>query len=386
MQFPGVETIALSIASAFLLATLAPVWDRNEQRRIVPFPPGALATGLGVVAYAVSFTIRRLAAARFGIGEPRDGGDSVAIAFSVLVMAPLDESLRAVGLAIPLRSRRLRRPYDAMRLALGAGVGFAMCVTIERLLLWPLTPLTFARTSLDALTHLALTSLVGFAVGRDRRRSLGGRTFSRVFLAAVVFGAVASYLLLGRGTLALWAAIPLVVSTLATAFVARRDLLALSESPRSRRSRLPRPPTIAELERALLGRRERPVLFRWILLAAFVTSGVLTALVAGAVVLAQRINVDFAAIDEAAAFEQSAPPLILLGTALLAAFPVSGFLVARASAARSVLEPALGASIAIIGIVTLLGLAAPVAVVFGLALAPVAFALSCAGAWVGLER
>jgi hypothetical protein len=75
-----------------------------------------------------------------------------------------------------------------------------------------------------------------------------------------------------------------------------------------------------------------------------------------------------------------------LGTAAFAAFPASGFLVAKASAARGVLEPALGASLAILGIVVLLGLAAPVAVVFGLALAPVASALACAGAWAGLAR
>jgi hypothetical protein len=128
------------------------------------------------------------------------------------------------------------------------------------------------------------------------------------------------------------------------------------------------------------------MMLRWIGFGALVTIGVLTALLAGSVALGRNTGVDFAAVDQAEAFQRSAPPLILLGTAAFAAFPISGFLVARASSAHGVLEPALGASIAILGIVVLLGLAAPVAVVFGLALAPVAFALACAGAWAGLER
>jgi len=78
--------------------------------------------------------------------------------------------------------------------------------------------------------------------------------------------------------------------------------------------------------------------------------------------------------------------LVLLGTTVLAAFPISGFLLARASGAEGVVEPALGAAFAISGIVVLLGLAAPVAVVFALAFAPVAFALACIGAWVGQAR
>jgi hypothetical protein len=51
-----------------------------------------------------------------------------------------------------------------------------------------------------------------------------------------------------------------------------------------------------------------------------------------------------------------------------------------------VLEPALASSIAILLILVLMGLAAPIAVVFGLAVAPPAFALACAGAFLGLSR
>ncbi len=47
------------------------------------------------------------------------------------------------------------------------------------------------------------------------------------------------------------------------------------------------------------------------------------------------------------------------------------------------LEPALASGLAIVLILVLLGLAAPVALVFALAFSPIAWALACAGAWVG---
>ena len=46
----------------------------------------------------------------------------------------------------------------------------------------------------------------------------------------------------------------------------------------------------------------------------------------------------------------------------------------------------MSAAVAIGGSLVLLGLAAPVAVVFAIAFAPIAFGLACAGAWVALER
>jgi hypothetical protein len=68
----------------------------------------------------------------------------------------------------------------------------------------------------------------------------------------------------------------------------------------------------------------------------------------------------------------------------LSAFPVSGFLVARASNVPTLLEPALGAALAIASVCAMLGLMAPIALIFAFAFSPVAFGLSCAGAWVGL--
>ena len=134
--------------------------------------------------------------------------------------------------------------------------------------------------------------------------------------------------------------------------------------------------------RDALRRAERPVMLHWIVLGGLVTMGVISSCVVGAVILGRRLGVDFSAVDEGAA--TGAVPLAMIGLGVLLAFPTSGYLVARASGADSVLEPALSTGLAIAGTLLMLGLAAPVAVVFALAFAPVAFGLACAGAWVGI--
>jgi hypothetical protein len=127
-------------------------------------------------------------------------------------------------------------------------------------------------------------------------------------------------------------------------------------------------------------------MLRWIGIGALVTTGVMTAALASSVFLGHRLGLDFAAVDRGDTTAAGTAPLVLLGAAALSAFPIGGYLVARASAARGVLEPAIGAALAIAGVLVLLGLAAPVAVVFAVAFAPVAFGLACAGAWMGMAR
>ena len=125
-------------------------------------------------------------------------------------------------------------------------------------------------------------------------------------------------------------------------------------------------------------------MLHWIALGALVTLGVVIAALALAVYVGHVVGVDFALADEADV--RSSGPLVLLGSSTLAGFPLAGYLVARASAAHSVLEPAMGAGLAIVAAVALLSLAAPVTAVFGIAVAPLAFALACGGAWFGLVR
>jgi hypothetical protein len=122
---------------------------------------------------------------------------------------------------------------------------------------------------------------------------------------------------------------------------------------------------------------------RWIVVGALVNVGAVIMCIAVTVLLARRFGIDLTVADEADM--RSSGPLVLVGTAVLAAFPVAGFLVARASSAHTVLEPAFAAVLAIAGAVALLSVTAPAAVIFAFAIAPIAFGLACGGAWFGLD-
>jgi hypothetical protein len=76
---------------------------------------------------------------------------------------------------------------------------------------------------------------------------------------------------------------------------------------------------------------------------------------------------------------------VIVAAALLTAFPVAGYLVARASGAHTVLEPAFAAGLAMALTVAILSVTAPSAVIFAFAVAPIAFGLACGGAWFGMD-
>ena len=175
--------------------------------------------------------------------------------------------------------------------------------------------------------------------------------------------------------------IPLFVFMGLGAWIALRDVAP--DSVRHEHWIVPDPPSLRSLREAL-----RPVdhrlMVRWILIGAFTTLGLVIALLALTVLLGHRLGVDFSLADESDM--RSSGPLILLGAAVLAAFPIAGYLVAKASAAHSVLEPALAAGLALACLVAMLFMTAPIGVLFALAVAPLAFGLACGGAWIGLER
>jgi hypothetical protein len=133
--------------------------------------------------------------------------------------------------------------------------------------------------------------------------------------------------------------------------------------------------------REALRRADRPIMLRWIAIGALVTIGAMLVGLAASIAFGHYAHVDFAAVDEHDV--ATTAPVALLGAGILAAFPLSGFLVARASGVPTLLEPALSAGLAIAASLVLLGLAAPIAMVFALAFSPIALALACAGAWVG---
>jgi hypothetical protein len=211
-----------------------------------------------------------------------------------------------------------------------------------------------------------------------------------VWCSVTVLRGLHDHLVFGKGLAALLASVPLLAGMIMVAYGAARGIAQAPASPASPAVRgsgrlsffpsLPPPPSFRAMRDALR-RAERPVMLHWIVLGTLVTVGVVIVCVVGAVVAGRRAGVDFSAVDEGQI--TGAVPLALVGAAVMCAFLVSGYLVARASGAESVLEPAFAAALAIVAALVLLGLAAPVAVVFALAFAPIAFGLACAGAWVG---
>jgi hypothetical protein len=125
-------------------------------------------------------------------------------------------------------------------------------------------------------------------------------------------------------------------------------------------------------------------MIHWIVIGAFVNLGVTLVFLATAVYLGHRYDVDFALADEAGT--EGIMPIAILGVALLSSFPVSGFLIARASGALSVLEPAWATGASIILVLALFSVTEPTALVIAVGVAPVGFLLACLGAWFGLAR
>ncbi len=140
------------------------------------------------------------------------------------------------------------------------------------------------------------------------------------------------------------------------------------------------PPSLAAV-RAALRKNDQPIKVRWIAFGALVTIGAMLVGLTISTLAAHWLDIDFAYVDERSV--STIGPIAVLGVGLLAAFPISGYLVAKASSASTLLEPALAAALALTVTIVIVGFAAPVVVVFGLACSPIAWTLSCMGAWVG---
>jgi hypothetical protein len=230
----------------------------------------------------------------------------------------------------------------------------------------------------------------GYALGRAKKSKRLGAMFPSAWLAATLAHGLYIHFVYGRGPGALVVVVPLLFAMGGVAFIAARDLRIrgdrISHVGMSGRPSvlglevLSNPPSIGAMRDALR-RSNQPLGLRWVAYGSLVTVGAMVTFVGAAIAFGYAAHVNFAIVDEHDV--ATTAPVALLGAGLLAAFPVSGFLIARASNAQSLLEPALATGAALVITLFLLGLAAPVSVVFALALSPVAFGLACAGAWVG---
>jgi RsiW-degrading membrane proteinase PrsW (M82 family) len=360
-------------------------WDHARYKRRVIL----LTVAAGVLAFVPMQLAVTLIERWTGLPPYGRGGGLAAYIYALLVAAPLAQGLKVAPVALAVRARRVEAPIDGIVYAGASALGFVSAHNATFLFVHNAASIDALRTLLAVPAHLFFAAAWGYALGREGGKRIAGSRFNLAWLGAAVFNGVYDHIVFAQRPAALVAAVPILATIGVLALLGARDLIRRGGTVRGagRRRFLPplAPPSLRSMREALR-RAERPVVLSWILFGALVTVGVMIASLVIAVVVGHRMGIDFAAVDRSAGGAAGTAPLVLLGGAALCAFPIAGWLVARASRAQSVIEVAISALIAILGSLVLLGLAAPVAVVFAIAFAPIAFGLACVGAWLGLGR
>lgn len=391
---------ALIVAGA-ALAVVAPlaalglfVRQRPRLAQQAPLLVSVLATG--VVGAVFAAVVERVVQRTVELDPFARNGSVTLLFYTFSVSAPLEMAL-AVAVVAPFwrirRSRRSerwsQRPTDREGMVFAACSAAGHATMRHALVAWRAeTGLDLVRLLFAGFGFLFLASLWGYTLGRDSDRGLRAKNLALVWLGATVFLAVQDELLFHRGRQALLASLPLLACVVGTAAFLWRDPVPSVESEASGRlsTFLSAPAPSLGAIREAFRHEDRPLTLRWMTLGVFVNAGVVLVGLVVAVALGRRFGVDFAAVDRPEATNEAVGPVALLALGALAAFPVAGYLIARASGSRSVLEPALSSALAMVALLVFFGLLAPTALVFVMAVTPIAFGLSCAGAWFGTAR
>jgi RsiW-degrading membrane proteinase PrsW (M82 family) len=344
---------------------------------------------LGAAAAALSLYLIDHAARMTGLDvRVSAAGQTGALVFLFLVVVPLQEAGEVATVWPALMLKRFDQPFDGVVYAASSALGFAVIESAAAMRGHPAGAIWIARVLLALPARVFCACTWGYALGRARRGRHRFPLFPSTFAAAVLVHGLYAHFLFGRGPGAVFAVTPLLAAMGVLSWFLWRDLAARaaavrSVAPSSRRGRLARmsqPPSLATV-RAALRADDEPIRLGWILFGALATFGAMIVGIFAGVIAAHGLHVDLSRIDEQDA--EASAPVLLLGICLLASFPASGWLVARAAGVHTLLEPALAAVLALVLTLVTLGLAAPFTVVFALALSPIAWLLSCVGAWLG---
>jgi RsiW-degrading membrane proteinase PrsW (M82 family) len=341
----------------------------------------------GMLAAWVGAEMEHVLAHFMGVGETITLGSKTSLIFVFLFSSPLEESLKVAAAWPAFRSSYFDEEFDGILYAGAAGLGFAVSEAALGLSTHGTSSANLLRVFTMMLAQPLLASFWGYELGRVRKTKVPTSRFTLVWIASIVLHGLLEHLSAARSALGIVSAAALLFAMGIAALWAGRALLdryGVQSVRRARSSVIP-PPSLHAM-RLALHRSQKPVLFHWIPLGALTTSGVMLTTVTVCIWLGHRSGLDFSAIDQAQSSPAATAPLALIAFAVLAAFPISGYLIAKASGSDGVLEPALSSAVAIVTVLALLTLAAPVALVLALAFAPIAFGLACAGAWVGLGR
>jgi RsiW-degrading membrane proteinase PrsW (M82 family) len=380
----------------WLVIALAPVlflWvvyhsDRDrEPRRIV-----GMTFGLGVVAGFGAFAAERSLATWIHLDAYVSAmGAPGSLLFAVLA-ALIGEAFKVLATWPVFKSRYFDEPYDGIVYASTAALGFAAVMNAMMLRTHPSGGIWIARAVLALPAHVFFASLWGYGLGRAKQNKRTGRAFPSLWVTAWLFHALYAHLVRGRPEGgALVGILPFLFVMAVIAAWARRDLLARGDRPSrlfgdNRLSRISfayvsAPPSLRTVREALR-RADQPIMLRWILIGTLVTMGTMITGFAVAIAISTQVfDIDFSQIDERSPRSMLRVAPLIFG--VLAAFPLSGFLIARASNLPSLAEPLLATVIALILALLLLGVAVPAALVFAIPFSFVAGLLAFVGTWIG---
>jgi RsiW-degrading membrane proteinase PrsW (M82 family) len=384
--------ILLAVALGLLPVVLsaAVLWRRRAARDIPRWRLIFVVVSTAALAWLCQF-------AEFGLWELTglslvavSGKESEALLAMFLFAAPLEEGAKVLGVWPFYRARRLIDVRHALVFSALSGAGFAAGKLSVLVFVGDDSGLALLRALASAPPHVACAVMWGATLGV--RATTGWFAFAWI-LATLLRGGF-EHIVFGRGPGVMILCLPLLLSMLGLGYAFARRAAAREQALAPRFGNRPRPtlspagvwsepPSVREMWR-LLQPKQEPLMLHWIGLGTLVTAGVGLCTLALALYVGHAMGLDFAAADEADV--RSNGPLFFLATAIGSAFPIAGYLVARASGTRSVLEPALGAALAVLGGVLFLSVTTPIAAVFALALAPIAFVLASGGAWFGIAR
>ncbi|HEY3818270.1 MAG TPA: PrsW family intramembrane metalloprotease [Polyangiaceae bacterium] len=379
-----------AILPAVLFAVLV---HRTDARREPPWLV-ILTFVLGSVAALVSLLVVGRAAGLTGLDvRVSAAGESGALVFLFFVVAPAQEAGKVAAAWPAFLSKHFDEPYDGVVYAASSALGFAAVENGFILHAHPVGGIWLARALLSLPAHVFFACFWGYALGRAKQSKARIPIFPAAFLASIVAHGLYAHFVYGRGPGALLAVTPLLAVMGVIAWMLARDLRMRGDRPSrlpsgsggSRLSRLSvvaQPPSLSAV-RSALSRADQPVKVRWVFFGSLVTIGAMIVGLGAGVLMARLLKVDLSTVDEHDL--GAAAPVLLLGIGLLASFPTSGWLIARAAGVRTLLEPALACVLALVITLVGLGVAAPFTVVFALALSPIAWVLACVGAWIGRE-
>jgi RsiW-degrading membrane proteinase PrsW (M82 family) len=383
-----IRWIGPSLVPALLLLAVVYFSDRRRE----PLPLVLLVFALGGLGKGVTYYAELRASAWTGLDTTSHLAGTGSLLFLFGFAAPLREASKVAAMWPAFRSKHFDEPVDGLVYASAAALGFACIENAITLRGHPIGWIWVARTAVALPAHVFFACMWGYALGRVKTIKRPGPLFPVSWVVATAAHGLYAHLVYGRGPGALVGTLPLLLAMAGATFFAARDLRMRGERSSSSSSRssmllervsslyVSGPPSLQTVRDAL--RREgQPITLRWVAFGALVTVGAMTAGLVLSVAFGHWAHVDFSVVDEHDV--TTTAPVALLGSGLLAAFPFSGYLIAKASNLPTLLEPALASGLAIIFMLVLLGLAAPVALVFALAFSPIAWGLACAGAWVG---